>query len=688
MPGQAMDILFPLPVKARPYPCSIRENKMNRYLLYPALLFVFLLAALTAALAGENAAAGQSYTNMAEVVVTAGRVPESKKAIPANITVIGEADIRQSTARDLGELLAQNGLDVRQYPGTLTTIGIRGFRTDSHGNDLKGQVLILLNGRRAGTGNAAKIMTQNVARVEIIRGPASVQYGSAAMGGVVNVITRQGSGDFSAFAEGVIGSFDAKEASVGLSGESGSFDYSGSATTGSAGDYTTASASVYKNTGIDSRKNGSLNLGYTLAQRHRIGIMVHSFDADRSGSPSYLVQNDLDDYSDKSNTSADLMYEGGSTSDRFLWSARYFTGEDKDTWVDPTASNPTGWDDGIATQRKTDAQGAQAQVTGKWGLSQLTAGLDWIDYDIEYSYNPKRSTYQNLAGFMLGRLSLVEDRLTLSAGARYDRYEVEMISPAGRTEDDTNLTPNVGLAFMLLDGLKLRVGYSQGFIMPSADHLAASYTSGTTTYVGNPNLSPESSKTYEGGLDAGWNGVNAGLTYFHTDYQDKIESVTVAANTKSWKNIGKARITGVEGDLGWNLGKTFNWGFTLRPYASLTWLAEYKDRTTDNDLQYTPDLLVSYGISLSGLGGFSCRLNMTYTGKKQVNDWINYTGEFTQGSYTVTDFSLSQILAQGENWGKVSLDAGIRNLFDEDYHYVDGYPMPERNFYLGVRYTY
>lgn len=670
------------------FPAAQGDKKMNRFLLYLTVLAILSLSMTPHIFAKEDGAAQTFTADMEEVVVTAGRVPEPKKVIPADVTVIDEAAIRQSTAVDLGALLAQNGLDVRQYPGALTTIGIRGFRTDSHGNDLKGQVLILLNGRRAGTGNAAKIMTQNVARVEIIRGPASVQYGSAAMGGVVNVITRQGSGAFSGFVEGTMGSFDAKEGSIGLSGETGGFDYSGSATTASAGDYTTASGSVYKNTGVDRRKNGSLNLGYTFAQRHRIGLMVHSFNADQSGSPEYLVQNDLDDYSDKSNTSADVTYDGGTAEDRFLWSARYFTGEDEDTSVDPTASNPSGWDDGVAYKRKTDSQGAQAQVTGQWGLSKLTAGMDWIDYEIESSSTPKKSTYENLAGFMLGRLSLFDDRLIASAGARYDRYEVDMIDPAGRTEDDTNVTPNAGLSFMLLDNLKLRAGYSRGFIMPSADQLGANFTSGATAYVGNAGLTPESSETWEGGLDADWNGVSGGLTYFHTDYEDKIESVTIAANTSSWKNVGKARITGLEGNLGWDLGKTFNWGFSLRPYASLTWLTEYKDKTTDADLKYTPDLLVSYGITLSGLSGFSCRLNMTYTGKKQVDDWINYTGEITQASYTVADFSLSQVLAQGENFGSVSMDAGIRNLFDEDYAYVHGYPMPRRNFYLGVTYIY
>ncbi|MCG8632335.1 MAG: TonB-dependent receptor [Desulfobacterales bacterium] len=667
--------------------------------MYRALLFAFFLSTLFLSLpfvpgalsqdagAAEQQSAG-SKTDLDEMVVTAGRVPEPKRVIPANITVIDEVAISQSTAVDLGELLAQNGFDVRQYPGTLTTIGIRGFRTDSHGNDLKGNVLILLNGRRAGTGNAAKIMTKNIERIEVIRGPASVQYGSAAMGGVVNVITKRGSGEFSAFADGRLGSFDFMEGSVGLSGETRGFDYSGSVTTGSWDDYTTAGGSVYKNTGIDSRSSGSLNLGYTFADVHRLGVIVTAFDADKSGSPSYLVENDLDDYSDKTNTSVDLTYEGQTLSSRYLWSARYFTGEDEDIWADPTASDPSGWDDGENSHRKIDSQGAQAQVTGQWDIARVTLGMDWIDYDIDYSYTPQRSTYENIAGFLLGRMGFLDDRLTASAGLRYDRYEVEMVEPSGNTEDDSNLGVNLGLAYLANDWLKLRAGYSTAFIMPSADELAADYTSGSTTYQGNPDLDPETSATYEGGLDLAFDAVTAGVTYFYTDYKDMIESVSTGTNTRSWENVGKARIQGFEGDFGWDIARTFHWGFSLRPYVSLTWLTEYKDREDGSDLKYTPDLMTSYGIVFSGFNGFSCRLNATYTGGKRADDWINNTGEFTQGSHTVVDFSLSQVLMETEKRGKLSLNAGINNMLDEDYEYVHGFPMPERNFYLGVRYTY
>ena len=98
---------------------------------------------------GEN-----SSLMLEELVVTAGRVEEKKKEITSNITVIDEAEIKISSAMNLGDLLAEKGIGtIKKYPGALTAIGIRGLRTETHGNDLMGRVLVLLNGHRAATGN-------------------------------------------------------------------------------------------------------------------------------------------------------------------------------------------------------------------------------------------------------------------------------------------------------------------------------------------------------------------------------------------------------------------------------------------------------------------------------------------------------------------------------------------------------
>ena len=72
--------------------------------------------------------------------------------------------------------------------------------------------------------------------------------------------------------------------------------------------------------------------------------------------------------------------------------ARWFFGKDENTWNDPLGSNPEGWDDGMPSSGKTDQQGAQAQLTAKFGNTRLTGGMDWLDYEVENTWTPQKTT--------------------------------------------------------------------------------------------------------------------------------------------------------------------------------------------------------------------------------------------------------------------------------------------------------
>src|SRR6056297_1400330 len=220
------------------------------------LVCIFGVLLTAPALAEEKSTDARTMTKLQEVVVTAQRSAEPAEEVNANITVLDEEEIEMSTAKDLGDLLAEKNIGhIHKYPGNQTSVGIRGFRTSPLGNDLQGRVLVLLNGRRAGTGNLAKIMTKNIERIEIIRGPASVQYGSAAIGGLINVITKQGRGDPSFFVAGELGSFGYEEASAGFSGKTGGFDFSAAVSRSMKDDYDTADDEEYNNTGYDEEEN-------------------------------------------------------------------------------------------------------------------------------------------------------------------------------------------------------------------------------------------------------------------------------------------------------------------------------------------------------------------------------------------------------------------------------------------------
>lgn len=631
-----------------------------------------------------------SIARLEEVVVTAGRVKEKKKEITSNITIIDEEEIKNSSATDLGDLFAEKGIGhIHKYPGTSTSVGIRGFRTDATGVDLAGKVLILIDGRRAGTGNAAKIMTKNIERIEVIRGPASVQYGTAAMGGVVNVITRQGKGKLTAFVEGLLGSHDYKEGSAGFSGKYKAFDFSGGFTRDSRGDYDTGSGARFYNTAYNHKKNGSLNLGYEFLPGNRIGVIYTYFDADYVGNPGYLSQNDRDDYKDSDNKSADFIYDGKTQNGLFLWKVRYFDGKDEDEYFDPVASNPDSWDNGIPDKVSVDYKGTQAQFSYNQKYILLTAGFDLVNYETEDSeYSPKNTEYDNIAGFLLAKARLFDQKFIITGGVRYDEYEVDMKSDGGKQSDD-HMSPRVGAAYVLADWLKLRANYGEAFRMPTAQQLACDMNMWSVHYVGNPNLKPEKSETYEGGLDFSYTSFNVGLTYFHTDFKDKIESYTKNNGDTSYMNLGKAEIEGIEGSFSYDIGSLFSWDYQIKPYVSFTRLTKYKDKKANEDLKYISDLHVSYGIMASDFSGFSANMNLAYTGKQNISDYEGGTyATITKGSFTVANLTVSKKILDAEKYGSVTLKGEIQNLFDKDYEYAQGYPIQGRSFFLGLRYDF
>jgi len=628
-----------------------------------------------------------------EYVVTASRAKESITEVAAAVTVIDAEAIENSSATDLGELLSEKGaVQVLQYPGTLSSVGIRGFRTESHGNDLMGHVLVLIDGRRAGTGNVAKITTQNIERVEIIKGPAAVQYGSAAMGGVVNVITKKGETKPSVFVKAKAGSADYKELASGVSGKAGNFDFSASVSQSEEGDYKTGDGTKYKNTGNDGILRASINTGYEFLPGNRIGLTYTAFDADKVGNPGYITQNDPDNYKNTENSSYDLTYDGQNTSESLAWKARWFGGKDKDEWVDPDPSF------GSTSSQETDSKGAQAQVSWSGETFGLTTGVDWVNYDIDATWDPKSTTFSNTAGFAMAKAKLFDQKLILNGGARFDHYEVEVLGGQGRDESDDDINPSVGVVYNMSKNIKFRGNVAEAFRMPSAKELAYDYTSPGSTwsgvyypgkhYVGNPDLDPEKSRTYEVGMDMAFGGMKSALTLFTTDFKDKIVSTVNNDGDSTWENLGEATISGVEGECSYTFADLFG-SWELRPYAGLTYLFEYKDEETDKDLQKTADTNLSAGIALSDLDGFSADLSVSYLSTQKVTDYqFGTNDEVTLASVTVSNFTVSQRVLSTDKFGSVSLRGEVKNIFDEDAAYIQGYPIPGRQFFAGVTWTY
>ncbi|MFN3567960.1 MAG: TonB-dependent receptor plug domain-containing protein, partial [Caldimicrobium sp.] len=444
-------------------------------------------------------------STLEEIVVTATRVEEPKREVPASVQVISEEDIQNSVANDVGDLMTEAGVGhVHKYPGALTArVGVRGLATDLF-SMLNSRVLVLIDGHLAGTVNLAKIPVDGIERIEIVKGPASVLYGSSAMGGVINVITKK------AKKEGVQGF-------VGLEG--GSWEYWKALSEVSVKKspidfYFTASrysSDDYKAKGYGKIDNTQENyitllgrLGYKIFGDSRISLGFQHARGWHIGSPNARYSPDPDDYSNKGRTGFDIDYQSKN------FNAKYYLVKDKDEWHGSV--NPGPGINYISITR-TDTQGANLQHNFSFGPHRLIVGGQWDRIEVKSSRRPgapyrPNSKYDTYGIYSEGRLNLLNNKVLLSAGIRYDYFENRILSTPGipslkpRKENLDHITARGGLVWKITEALNFKANYGTGFRAPAPDELAADYVSSWgTRYLGNPNLKPEKSITTDVGFD-------------------------------------------------------------------------------------------------------------------------------------------------------------------------------------------
>jgi outer membrane receptor protein involved in Fe transport len=166
-----------------------------------------------------------------DVIVTSNRLELTKKQMPQKLDIITQKDIEMNPTMDIGEIIKKMGaLDVIQRPGVATYATIRGFRPPVEPGKINPEVTVLINGRPSGTQNLALFNPQSVERIEVLKGSAGAIYGSSAMGGVINIITKQNKGKVKGNVFGSYGSFKTAEMGYAVGGnltEKLDFNFSG-----------------------------------------------------------------------------------------------------------------------------------------------------------------------------------------------------------------------------------------------------------------------------------------------------------------------------------------------------------------------------------------------------------------------------------------------------------------------------
>lgn len=622
------------------------------------------------------------------VVVTASRISESARTVPQSMVVIDSETLDKNQYEDLANLLQNYGFQILSYGPSQTSaqIGIRGLRSD-YSNPLDSNVLVLVNGVPIATTNLSMIPMDGIEQIEILRGPGAVQYGSSAIGGVINIIPKRGGEKFHLSAEGGGGTWNSWRALGSLSGSKDLFDFAGAVTWNRQGsNYTTGDGKLYPDTEVQGRLNYIMNFGVNFNEENRLGAVILGARDKGLGLNNELTPETSAEYSGSKanmiNSSADINYAGGYSPAGLSWKLRYFNAYSQSNYDYEVDSRDYDID--------INQRGGQGQLSWTWNFLTLTGGVDYTDNEYLtssiWSHNYQQ---KNTAGFGMAKLSFLDELIVLTGGIRHDSYTAKV---SGKEERMDNTSLSAGIAVNPLDWLTIKASYGDSYKLPSGLYVIGYEGAGGRT-IGNPDLKPEKGYGWDAGIDIHWRSLKVALSYFSTLYTDKIISTYSDADfaTKYVNADGISYYNGLEGEISLDLGDFFEWDFELRPYFNFTKMFNYND-DNGSRLPMVRDFVAGYGISFNHPEwGTSIDVRLNYLGyqKEPVFDNTTFTSEDKRtGGKTTLDIFLAQKIYEFEDGGKFTLKAEARNLANENYAYRYGYPLPGRSFYVGVRYDF
>jgi len=656
-----------------------------------ALLSVISLSMNGTVLAEQKASAGYVVPTMDEVVVTGSRFEDKLSSVPANITIIHQQDIENSTAENIPDLLrTQVGVQVTDIAGNRRSyrVDIRGFGETSQSN-----TLVLVDGRKinqvdlSGT-DWTLVPLERVERIEIIRGGrGSVLYGDNATGGVINIITK--TGDKKEIGGRVVaGSYNTFKGGLTYSDSNERFSW------GLTGNYLTSDG-YRDNSGTESN-DIALTLGYYPSENLIINLRgaLHNDDTNLPGAlkasdfasgvirTATLQPNDFADTEDYYISVGPEIYflkdsvfklEASFRRRSWLSFASFFGGTFVgDTEIDTLTVSPQ-----LVIREEL------------WGVkNNLTLGMDYSKADedikndldigslIKSSYNFKKT---NWGLYIQDDLDLT-DELALSAGFRRDQADFEFSpSTPSKVDFDENLF-TVGLNYSFSNSIQLYGSFSQSFRYPLLDEFYSFTANSVST-----SLLPQTSDDYEVGFRyAMSNNFFGTINIFRIETDNEIfyNSVTYANENLD----GITRRDGVEISLAWT-----NERLTLRGGYRYTDATLEEGSFAGNEVPGVPQNKVTLEASYQFTHGFSAALTGSYVGERPFES--DFPNAFTeQDDYILVNAKF--IYRKNKFSGFLSLN----NLTDEEYseYGVLGgfpveqayYPSPEFNIMGGINYSF
>ena len=585
--------------------------------------------------------------NLDEVIVTASRISEPLNASLHDVSIINHEQIERAGQSTLIEILQkQPGIEITSNGGAGTTSGIFMRGTNS------GHVVVLIDGMRissatAGTTTFENLPTSLIDRIEIVRGPASSLYGQDAIGGVIQIFTKKGSGEPKFYAGIGYGTYNTKTAEAGVHGAINGTSF---ALDLSAKDTDSFSALDTKNVNFsdkDSYRNISFNASVIqkLAEGHELG--VHFFNSEGKGNfdNSFNVGNFSSNF-DLEQQSLEL-----TSKNKFLpfWLSNLKVGFSKDKVksfdeIDPF-SNPFN-------PSKFDTE--QTQINWQNDLSlpvgTLTLMYDRLEEDVK-STTAYDKTYRINDGYVASYLANIGSH-TIQLSYRNDV----------NSQFGTNSTGGVGYGYSFNSNWRTSFNYGTAFKAPTFNDL---YFPG----FNNPVLKPEKSENTEASLHY----ENEGTSLSATLYENRIRNlIAFDFATFTIENLNKATIQGITitGGQTWgNLGLNANVDIqSPRDNATNHLLARRANRHGEIDLSYD-------------LGDWRFGAEATASSKR----YNNLANTVKLGGYALLNITTTYKI--NSDW---SVQARANNILDKNYVLaVDGnninYNTPGANLFVNIR---
>jgi vitamin B12 transporter len=607
-------------------------------------------------------------TTFPPVFVTATRTETPLKQVTTSASVITGANIQAQQAETVLEALrAVPGLDVVQTGsrGAGTAVFIRGSESD--------HVLVLIDGVEVnsttlGAFNLAHLTTENIERIEIIRGAGGTLYGSQAIGGVINVITKKGEGPATAglSVEGGNGSTHRQVATLG--GAAGKLSYSlGAARLESEG---------FRSVNDDYRNvSASARLDYQATENVILKGIFRFLKTDLG----LFNNNNFASVPDPNAREASTQYLGKLEWEQKIlkdWDYRISGSIFKEHIKDSDDSDACTFFGFPCDSRTRDRFRPQIS-TGEFQSNYRLADWSTTTFGVEYKRRKAETSggideaVQNVGTYLQQQLVFLERRLILVPGIRVDDNETF----------GTASSPSFSAAYLFPEsGTKLKGGYAKGFKAPTLNELFFPAAFGCPAF-GNPNLGPE--KSWE--VDAGFEQtllaerVTLGGTYFHREVQALIEGRPISGNPFGCfraENVGRARFDGVE----WTLGIKILAPLTLNSqYTYLDW------DTADGRLPRRPRHRGT--LSLNYLQhGLNINIAAAIAGSRDDFRAAFPFGNVRMPGYVRTDLASSYLLPwTAPGLKDVSVFGKIENVLNRKYAEVNGFRARPVNFLLGVR---